>query len=182
MQILICIFFAFYCAEYNKVTSVNTKNNSILLIFLFYEHCHDDSNSFTVVELSVVFMMLSATTVVLNVDNADKYKHSCLNRDFGAGTCTAGLRNQLIYWRWSVNCIFFRWTYFLMFNVSLEISSPMFKVRELWFRWRSRLAHMCIYLHTVYKYQRHSLSLVLRLIFFNYMKPRVFVLHALYFK
>jgi len=57
-----------------------------------------------------------------------------------------------------------------------------FKVRELWFHGRSRLADMCINLHTVYKCHRHSLSLVIRLIFLNYMKPRVFVLHALYYK
>jgi len=108
--------------------------------------------------------------------------HSCLHRDSGAGTRTTGLRNPLFHWRLSVNCTFFRWTYFLMFNMSLEISSLMFKVRELWFHEGSRLADMCINLHTVYKCYRHSLSLVLRLIFLNYMKTRVFVLHALYYK
>jgi len=48
---------------------------------------------FTAVELSVVIMMLSTTTVVLNVDTAVKYIHSYLNRDLGAGTRTTGLRN-----------------------------------------------------------------------------------------
>ena len=63
--------------------------------FSLVEHCYDDSNTFTVVELSVVIMMLSATTVVLNVDTAVKYIHSCLHRDSGAGTRTTGLRNPL---------------------------------------------------------------------------------------
>jgi len=47
-------------------------------------------------------------------------------------------------------------------------ASLMFTVRKLWLHGRSRLADMCINLHTVYKCHRHSLSLVHRLIFDNY--------------
>ena len=58
------------------VTSVNYREQlylvNILSFFFFYEHCYDDSNTFTVVESSVVIMLLSASTVMLSVDTAVK--------------------------------------------------------------------------------------------------------------